>query len=316
MDSTALNHCITRTNVAGFSIYRGKVRDVYTLSDSKIALVASDRISAFDFILKQAIPYKGQILNALAAYFFEQVKDIVPIHILEIPHPNIIIGKNCKPIAIEVVIRGFLTGHAWRTYKSGSRELCGVKLADGLKENQRFDEPILTPATKAVEGHDEDISEKELLKRGIVPEEIWNQVRDYAFKLFKRGSELAESKGLYLVDTKYEFGIYEGEVTLIDEVHTADSSRYFYKADYDLAFKNGYKPKQLSKEFVREWLMENGFQGLEGQTLPDMNDAFRIEVYERYKQLYETLTGLKFVPVPTPYFDETLVTILKKHSKD
>lgn len=314
MNSNALDHCITRTDTAGFSIYRGKVRDVYTLSDTKIALVASDRISAFDHILKQAIPYKGQILNSLAAYFFEQVKDIVPIHILSIPHPNIIIGKKCEPIAIEVVIRGFLTGHAWRTYKSGLRDLCGVSLPDGLKENQRFDFPILTPATKAVEGHDEDISETELLKRKIVPEAIWNQVRDYAFKLFKRGSELAESKGLYLVDTKYEFGIFNGEVTLIDEVHTADSSRYFFKADYDSAFQNNEKPKQLSKEFVREWLMDKGFQGLEGQTLPDMNDAFRWEVYDRYKQLYEILTGHFFTPVPTIHFDETLNEILKANA--
>ncbi|TNE70654.1 phosphoribosylaminoimidazolesuccinocarboxamide synthase [bacterium] len=316
MENLDFNNCITRTNCAGFSVYRGKVRDVYTINEQKLAIVASDRISAFDHILKEAIPYKGQILNSLAAYFFEHVKDIVPIHILDIPHPNITIGKKCTPIEIEVVIRGYLTGHAWRTYKSGLRELCGVKLPEGLKENERFTSPILTPATKAKEGHDEDISEVDLLERGIVAPEIWEQVRSYAFKLFERGSKLAEERGLLLVDTKYEFGLYNGEVTLIDEVHTADSSRYFYKDDYEHTFPKGEKPKQLSKEFVREWLMDNGFQGKDGQVLPSMPESFREEVYTRYKSLYETLTGKKFTPVSTKDFDITLENVLKQQTGD
>lgn len=311
MEKVDVSHCITRTNVAGFSVYRGKVRDVYTLSNDKIALVATDRISAFDHILKEAIPYKGQILNALAAYYFEHVKDLVPIHILDIPHPNVTIGKKCTPIPIEVVIRGYLTGHAWRTYESGLRTLCGVQLPEGLKENQRFEQPILTPATKATKGHDEDISEEELLKRGIVSANVWEKVRNYAFNLFERGSQMAEKQGLLLVDTKYEFGLYHGEVTLIDEVHTPDSSRYFYKDDYEKAFPLGKKPKQLSKEFVREWLMAHGFQGKAGQVLPSMPDSFREEVYQRYKSLYEMLTGSSFKPTPTIDFDSTLEHILR-----
>jgi len=314
MENSFFSNCITRTQVAGFSVYRGKVRDVYDLKNDKLALIASDRISAFDHILKQAIPFKGQILNQLAAYFFGQVKDIVPIHILSIPHPNITIAKKCDQIPIEIVIRGFLTGHAWRTYASGKRELCGVVLPEGLKENQRFDKPILTPATKAVEGHDEDISEIEILKQELVDPKVWQQVKDYAFKLFKRGSELAENQGLYLVDTKYEFGLYNGEVTLIDEVHTADSSRYFFKDDYNESFEKGTKPRQLSKEFVREWLMQEGFQGLDGQTLPDMSDEFRMEVYDRYKKLYEIMTGLEFNPSSTEDFDFVLEKVLIANS--
>lgn len=295
----ALNNCITETNVPGAGTpYRGKVRDVYTLGSDRLGIVASDRISAFDHIMKQAIPYKGQILNALAAFSFRQVNDLVDTHIIDVPHPNVTIAKKCEPIPIEVVIRACLTGHAARLYKSGRRTLCGVKLPDNLVENQKFEKPILTPATKAEEGHDEDISEKEILDRNIVDPDLWNEVRDKAFQVFERGQQIALEQGLILVDTKYEFGLYKGELTLIDEVHTADSSRYFYADEYEQRLKEGKPQKQLSKEFLREWLMEHGFQGKEGQRLPNLPDEFRIEVYERYAELYNKLTGHSFKPAP------------------
>lgn len=294
-----LENCITQTNAPDFGEpYRGKVRDVYSLGDDKLGIVASDRISAFDHIMKQAIPYKGQILNTLAAFSFEKVDDLVATHIIDVPHPNVTIAKKCDPIPIEVVIRACLTGHAWRVYKSGERVLCGVELPDGMKENQKFDEPILTPATKAQEGHDEDISEQEILERGIVDEDLWTKIREKAFQIFERGQQIAAKQGLILVDTKYEFGIYNGELTLIDEIHTADSSRYFYADEYEKRLDENQPQKQLSKEFLREWLMEHDFQGKEGQKLPDLPDKFRVEVYRRYTELFKQLTGKEFIPKP------------------
>jgi phosphoribosylaminoimidazole-succinocarboxamide synthase len=293
----ALENCITKTHLPGeWNPYRGKVREVYPLNDKTLGIVVTDRISAFDHIMKQAIPYKGQILNQLAAFSFNKINDLVDTHIIDVPHPNVTIAKKCDPIPIEVVIRACLTGHAWRVYQSGKRTLCGVPLPDGMKENERFPEPILTPATKAEEGHDEDISEEEILAREIVTNKLWNKIRESAYKVFKRGQQLAEQQGLILVDTKYEFGLYKGHLMLIDEVHTADSSRYFYADEYEKRLKNDQPQKQLSKEFLREWLMEHGFQGLEGQALPDLPNALRIEVYQRYVELFEKLTGKKFSP--------------------
>ncbi|HKJ44691.1 MAG TPA: phosphoribosylaminoimidazolesuccinocarboxamide synthase [Balneolales bacterium] len=310
----ALNNCITHTQVDYLpEPYRGKVRDVYTLNEHTLGIVASDRISAFDHILKQPIPFKGQILNTIAAFFFEKVKDIVDTHVIDVPHPNVTIAKKCESLPVEVVIRGYLVGHSWRVYNSGERTLCGVSLPEGLKENQRFEKPILTPATKAKEGHDEDISEEEIIKRGIVGEELWHQIRQTAFKLFDRGQQIANKNGLILVDTKYEFGLNNGQLVLIDEVHTPDSSRYFYADGYEERLEKGERQKQLSKEFIREWLMSKGFQGKEGQQLPDMSDEFRWIVFERYSELFEIVTGQPFEPVPTDHFDDQLAGIFKKY---
>jgi len=308
----ALDNCITNTKVPGLpDPYKGKVREVYDLDNDKLGIVVTDRISAFDYIMKQAIPFKGQILNQLAAFSFDKVKDIVATHIIDVPHPNVTIAKKCNPVPIEVVIRGYLTGHAWRVYKSGERELCGVTLPEGLKEHDKFPKPILTPATKAMEGHDEDISEEEILSREIVTPDLWNEIKEVAFKLFERGTQVAAKQGLILVDTKYEFGVFNGELTLIDEVHTTDSSRYFYLEGYEERQAKGEGQKQLSKEFLREWLMENDFQGLEGQTLPDLPDEFRMEVFQRYSELFEMLTGTEFKPVIEKNFNTTLKHILK-----
>ncbi len=310
----ALSGCIGRTNISGFNEpYRGKVRDVYRIDKDTLAIIASDRISAFDHILRQLIPFKGQILNTLALFFFDRVTDIVDTHIIDVPHPNVTIAKSCDSIPIEVVMRGYLTGHAWRTYKSGKRELCGVQLPEGLKENQAFPKPILTPATKATEGHDEDISEKDILERGIVDEALWMQIRQKAFQLFERGTQIAAEKGLILVDTKYEFGLFQGKLTLIDEVHTPDSSRYFYADSYQECFEKGLPQRQLSKEFIREWLIKNEFQGLEGQVLPDLSDDFRFEIFERYAELFQVLTGQVFIPTQTHNFDKTITPILEKY---
>ena len=303
----ALENCIVSTHASTPEPpYRGKVRDVYNLGENILGIVVTDRISAFDHIMKQPIPYKGQILNRLSEFSFNKVSDIVPVHIIDVPHPNVTIAKKCDLIPIEVVVRGYLTGHAWRTYKSGKRELCGVTLPAGMKEHEKFPEPILTPATKATEGHDEDISEEEILSREIVDPDLWEEIRETAFKLFQRGTEVAADQGLILVDTKYEFGLFNGELTLIDEVHTSDSSRYFYSEGYERRLEEGKPQKQLSKEFLREWLMEHGFQGLEGQTLPDLPDSFRWSIYQRYAELYSTLTGTPFTPVPVRNFDDTL----------
>ncbi|TVQ47605.1 MAG: phosphoribosylaminoimidazolesuccinocarboxamide synthase [Saprospirales bacterium] len=273
------------------NFYKGKVRDVYFFRD-KIALVATDRISAFDHILPNPIPLKGLILNQLAAYFLKSCCKIAPNWLESVPDPNVSVGKRCESIKIEMVIRGYLVGHAWRIYKAGGRELCGVQLPDGMKESEPFPEPIITPATKAVEGHDEDISRDEILSKGIVVAGVYEKMEEYTRKLFKKGTDMAAARGLILVDTKYEFGFSpNGELTLIDEIHTPDSSRYFYAESYEKNLKAGKPQHHLSKEFVREWLMENGFQGLDGQQIPEMNDEILESISQRYLNLYQQLTG-------------------------
>jgi phosphoribosylaminoimidazole-succinocarboxamide synthase len=285
------------------SVYHGKVRDVYSLADDLVIMVASDRISAFDHILPKGIPYKGQVLNQVATFFLESTKDIVPNWLISTPDPMVAVGKKCDPIRIEMVIRGYLAGHAAREYKLGKRILCGVELVEGLKENDRFPEPIITPAAKAEEGHDEDISKEEILTKGLVSLEIYATMEKYTRALFQRGSEMALERGLILVDTKYEFGLYNGEVVLIDEIHTPDSSRYFYADGYTDRQKNGEPQKQLSKEFVREWLMQNNFQGKDGDIMPVMPNEFVATVTDRYIELYERITGNTFVKA-----DSTKVT--------
>ncbi len=276
------------------SVYNGKVRDVYTLDNGLLVMVASDRISAFDHILPKGIPFKGQVLNQVATMFLKATEDIVPNWLLATPDPSVAVGIACEPIRVEMVIRGYMSGHAAREYKAGKRTLCGVAMPEGMKENDKFPEPIITPATKAEEGHDEDISREEIIKQGIVPEDIYVQLEKYTRALFKRGTEMAKKQGLILVDTKYEFGMKDGKVILIDEIHTPDSSRYFYKEGYEERQRAGEPQRQLSKEFVRQWLIENGFQGLEGQSMPDMPDSFVQTVSERYIELYEIITGNKF----------------------
>jgi phosphoribosylaminoimidazole-succinocarboxamide synthase len=276
-------------------VYHGKVRDVYTIDNEHLVMVASDRISAFDHILPRPIPYKGQVLNQIAIKFLEATRDIVPNWLASSPDPSVSIGLACQPFPIEMVIRGYLTGHAWRTYKSGKRELCGVTLPEGLKEHDKFPTPIITPATKAEEGHDEDISKEDLIAQGYATAEQYELLEKYTHALFERGTQMAAERGLILVDTKYEFGLHNGEIYLIDEIHTPDSSRYFYAEGYEERQANGEQQKQLSKEFVREWLMENGFQGLEGQTMPVMPDDFVHLVTNRYIELYEKITGTNFV---------------------
>jgi phosphoribosylaminoimidazole-succinocarboxamide synthase len=276
------------------NVYNGKVRDVYTLDNGLLVMVASDRISAFDHILPKGIPYKGQVLNQVATMFLEATKDIVPNWLLATPDPTVAIGVACEPIRIEMVIRGYLAGHAAREYKAGKRMLCGVALPEGLIENDRLPSPIITPATKAEEGHDEDISREDILARGLVDPTIYAQMEQYTHALFQRGTEMAAARGLILVDTKYEFGLHNGVVTLIDEIHTPDSSRYFYADGYEDRQAKGEAQKQLSKEFVRQWLIENGFQGLDGQQMPFMPDDFVQTISERYIELYERITGLTF----------------------
>jgi phosphoribosylaminoimidazole-succinocarboxamide synthase len=274
--------------------YHGKVRDVYTIDKDILVMVASDRISAFDVILPKGIPYKGAILNQIAAYFLNACSDICPNWLIATPAPHIAVGHRCEPFRVEMVIRGYLTGHAWREYRSGKRKLCGVALPDGLKEHDAFPEPIITPATKAETGHDEDISREDILAQSIVPASAYAKMEAYTKALFKRGTEMAAAKGLILVDTKYEFGMKDGEVMLMDEIHTPDSSRYFYAAGYAERQRNGEAQKQLSKEFVREWLIANGFQGKEGQQVPHMSDEWVQTISERYIELYEVITGLTF----------------------
>jgi len=276
------------------AFYRGKVRDVYTAGD-RLIMVASDRISAFDHILPRAIPFKGAVLNQMAAYFLNATRDICPNWLISSPDPNVAIGHRCEPVRVEMVIRGYLAGHAARTYAAGLRELCGVALPEGMKENDKFPEPIITPTTKAEEGHDEDISREEILSRGLVSEEDYVRMEEYTRALFRRGTEMAAAQGLILVDTKYEFGKLNGQVVLMDEIHTPDSSRYFYAEGYAERQARGEHQKQLSKEFVREWLMANGFQGKEGQKMPEMPDEFVLEISERYIELYEIVTGRLFV---------------------
>jgi len=275
------------------NFYRGKVREVYTVGD-KLVMIASDRISAFDVVLPKGIPYKGQVLNQIAAEFLDTTSDIVPNWKISVPHPNVTIGHRCEPYPVEMIVRAYLTGSSWRTYKSGQRHICGVPVPDGLMEHDRFPEPIITPTTKAVEGHDEDITREEIISSGLIPESEYVQLEKYSLAIFKRGTEIAAKRGLILVDTKYEFGKKDGKIYLIDEIHTPDSSRYFYLEGYEERQKKGEAQKQLSKEFVREWLMANNFQGKEGQTVPEMTDAFVSEVSERYIELYEKVAGKKF----------------------
>lgn len=274
--------------------YTGKVREVYSFGD-RVAMVATDRISAFDVVLPRAIPYKGQVLNQIAAHFLASTKDVVTNWVLEVPDPNVTYGLKCEPFAVEMVIRGYLVGHAWREYKAGKRTLCGNPLREGLKENDPLPQPIITPTTKATEGHDEDISKDEILAKGIVSNEDYALLEKYTFALYESGVEMAQEKDLILVDTKYEFGKYKGEIYLIDEIHTPDSSRYFYADTYEALLGKGAPQRQLSKEFVREWLMTHGFQGKEGQTIPTMTDEFVNSVSERYIELFEKITGQVFV---------------------
>jgi phosphoribosylaminoimidazole-succinocarboxamide synthase len=276
------------------AFYKGKVRDVYSIGEDKLVMVASDRISAFDVVLPRAIPFKGQVLNQIAAHMLDATKDVVPNWKLSSPDPNVTIGYRCEPFKVEMVIRGYLTGHAWRTYKSGLRMLCGVALPEGLKEHDKLPDPIITPTTKASEGHDEDISREEIIRQGIVSEEDYIVLEKYTRALYQRGTEIAAAQGLILVDTKYEFGKRNGEILLMDEIHTPDSSRYFYKEGYEERQQRGEQQKQLSKEFVREWLIANNFMGKEGQTVPEMTDEYVNSVSERYIELYEQVTGKKF----------------------
>lgn len=276
------------------SIYHGKVRDVYFLEGDLVAMIATDRISAFDVVLPAGIPYKGQVLNQIAAKQLDATTDIVPNWKIATPDPMVTIGHKCEPFKVEMVIRGYITGSAWRAYEQGERSICGIPLADGLKENQRFDHPIITPTTKADEGHDENISREEIIRTGLVSEEDYTLLEEYTQALFARGSEIAKEKGLILVDTKYEFGKKDGKIYLIDEIHTPDSSRYFYADGFEERFAKGEPQKQLSKEFVRKWLTEQGFMGKEGQEVPPMSEEYCMSVAERYIELYEHVTGETF----------------------
>lgn len=276
------------------SYYEGKVREVYTIDSKLLVMIVSDRISAFDVVLPKGIPYKGQVLNQIAAKFLKATEDIVPNWVLAIPDPMVTVGHMCDAFKVEMVIRGYLSGHAWREYKAGKRVLCGVAMPDGMKENDKFPEPIITPTTKASVGHDEDISREEILKQGIVSQEDYEALEKYTRAVFQRGTEIAAQKGLILVDTKYEFGKKDNTIYLIDEIHTPDSSRYFYQEGYAERQEKGESQKQLSKEFVREWLMENGFQGKEGQTIPEMTDKVIQSISERYIELYEKIVGEPF----------------------
>lgn len=277
------------------SYYKGKVRDVYNIEDKMLVMVVSDRISAFDVVLPKGIPYKGQVLNQIAAKFLKATEDIIPNWVLAVPDPMVTMGILCETFKVEMVIRGYLSGHAWREYKAGKRTLCGVVMPEGMKENDKFIEPIITPTTKASIGHDEDISKEEILKQGIVSKEDYEALERYTRAIFQRGTEIAAKMGLILVDTKYEFGKKDGIIYLIDEIHTPDSSRYFYSEGYEERQKQGVAQKQLSKEFVREWLMENGFQGKEGQKIPEMTEGIISTISERYIELYEKIVGEKFV---------------------
>ncbi|MDE6026753.1 MAG: phosphoribosylaminoimidazolesuccinocarboxamide synthase [Muribaculaceae bacterium] len=287
-------------------VYHGKVRDVYSIGDDLLVMIATDRISAFDVILPKGIPFKGQVLNQIAEYFLDSTSDIVPNWKEAVPDPMVTAGKRAEGFKVEMIVRGYLAGSAWREYEKGCRELCGVKLPEGMKENQKFPEPILTPTTKEDEGHDMNISRDEIIARGIVSKEDYEQMEKYALALFERGSQMAADKGLILVDTKYEFGKNNGKVILIDEIHTPDSSRYFYAEGYEERLEKGEPQRQLSKEFVRQWLIENGFMGKEGQTVPEMTPEFCNSVSQRYIELYEHITGKKFVPAAETDLEERI----------
>lgn len=289
------------------NFYRGKVRDVYTIDDNLLVMIASNRISAFDVVLPELIPYKGQVLNQVAAFMLHATKDICSNWLLDVPAPNVSIGKKCVPFKIEMVIRGNLTGHAWRTYNSGKRNLCGISLPEGMNENDFFPLPIITPSTKASEGHDEDISKEEILASGLATQKEWEMLEDFTRRLFERGKEIAARQKLILVDTKYEFGKSGDEIVLMDEIHTPDSSRYFYAEGFEGKQQKGERQKQLSKEFVREWLIENGFMGKEGQTVPQMSKEWVQTISKRYIELYEKVTGEKFIP-----YDSSDEDILKR----
>lgn len=310
-----MSEALTRTdfNFPGQkSVYHGKVRDVYNISNEYLVMVVSDRISAFDVVLPKGIPYKGQVLNQIAAKFLDATSDIVPNWKVATPDPNVTVGLHCEPFKVEMVIRGYLTGHAWREYRSGKRMLCGVALPDGMVENQKFPEPIITPTTKASEGHDEDISREEIIAQGIVSKDDYEALERYTREVFRRGTVIAAEMGLILVDTKYEFGKKDGKIYLIDEIHTPDSSRYFYAQGYEDRLAKGEGQKQLSKEFVRQWLIENGFQGKEGQVIPEMDEAFVLSVSERYIELFENITGDKFVKSDLTNIQERIETNIQK----
>lgn len=290
------------------AVYHGKVRDVYSIGDDTLVMIATDRISAFDVILPKGIPFKGQVLNQIASYFLDATRDIVPNWKLATPDPMVSVGMRCEGFRVEMIIRGYLTGSAWREYKAGCRELCGVKLPDGMRENQAFPEPIITPTTKADEGHDENISREQIIAQGIVDKDDYEQMERYTRALFARGQEMAREKGLILVDTKYEFGKHDGKVYLIDEIHTPDSSRYFYADGYEERFEKGEPQRQLSKEFVRQWLIENGFMGQAGQKVPEMTDEIVKQISDRYIELYEQVTGQPFVKADTDCLTERIAT--------
>lgn len=308
-----LPHALERTHLDGLGErYEGKVRDTYRDGD-RLVLVTTDRISSFDHVLRQPIPFKGQVLNQLAAHFFDATRDVVPNHVRDVPDPNVTVATACEPIPIEFVVRGYLAGHAGRVYREGVRTLCGQDLPDGLREGEQLPEPILTPATKAEEGHDEDISRGEAISRGLIDAETFDQLEAYAIALFMRGTDMAAERDLLLVDTKYEFGrAPDGTLVLIDEVHTPDSSRYYEKEGYAERLEQGVPQKQLSKEFVREWLMDHGFQGKAGQTMPDLPDTFRITVTERYIELYERLTAQPFTPAMEPDPEERIQNAIRR----
>jgi phosphoribosylaminoimidazole-succinocarboxamide synthase len=313
-----MNKALTRTdfNFPGQkSVYHGKVRDVYNIDNEYLVMVVTDRISAFDVVLPEGIPYKGQVLNQIAAKFLDATSDIVPNWKLATPDPNVTVGIHCEPFKVEMVIRGYLTGHAWREYRSGKRILCGVPMPDGMVENQKFPEPILTPTTKAYEGHDEDISREEIIVQDIVDKEDYELLEHYTREIYRRGTVIAAEKGLILVDTKYEFGKKDGQIYLIDEIHTPDSSRYFYAKGYEERLAKGENQKQLSKEFVRQWLIENNFQGHEGQVVPEMNEALVLSVSERYIELYENITGDKFIKSDLSNIQERIETNIQNFLK-
>lgn len=309
-----LDNTIEETNFESLGTrYQGKVRDTYRLGDQLI-LVTSDRISAFDHILSQTIPFKGQVLNQTAAYFFDATEDLVPNHVQEVPDPNVTVATACSPIPIEFVVRGYLAGHAWREYDQGARTLCGHELPDGLRESEQLPSPIVTPTTKAKEGHDEDVTREEAIRKTDIDAATYDQLAEWSLALFERGTQMAAEQGLILVDTKYEFGrTPEGDLALIDEVHTPDSSRYYYRDGYEERLEDGVPQQQLSKEFVREWLMDHEFQGLEGQEMPDLPDDFRVTVAERYIELYETVTGLEFEPDLHPNPEDRIREVLEEY---
>lgn len=297
------------------NVYHGKVRDVYSIGQDTLVMIATDRISAFDVILPAGIPYKGQVLNQIAAKFLDATADIVPNWKDATPDPMVTVGKRCEPFKVEMVIRGYITGSAWREYKNGARTLCGLSLPEGMRENQKFETPLITPTTKADEGHDENISREEIIAQGLVSKEDYEQLEKYTYALFQRGTEMAAEKGLILVDTKYEFGKKDGKIYLIDEIHTPDSSRYFYSEGYEERFEKGEEQKQLSKEFVRKWLMDNGFQGKEGQQVPEMTEEYCNSVSNRYIELYEKIVGEPFVKANANDLEERIEKNVREYLK-